>query len=320
MATASEISFKRQVSLQALTSLRKWLPGWEVDPQDLIVDTAEVLGAGSTSLVYPGALRGKPVAVKTLIVRDEDVQLMSTLEVFLRELELWPRMDHPNVLKFFGFGLVGDSLALCAECCGGGTLFNLLHNCWYMPLNWRRRRKILTDIASAVKYLHTNELPIMHRDLKSLNILLVEAVTADNDKDPEVRLCDFGFARSQRVGLGGDLSWSDELTQGAGTPHWMAPEVSTSGHYGESADVFSFSIVMYEVITRHMAFEDDDPETARIEISRGVRPVLDADMVPEDTPPALLELMAQCWDQDPAARPSFTAIHERLLELDWSGL
>lgn len=280
---------------------------WEMNPDDL--DIQEMIGGGSTSTVYKGLYqKTQLVAVKEIDACDD-----STLLAVRRELQVMTKVDHPHILKLIGVISVQAPLRLCLEHCTGGTLFDLLHNCWEIPLSWTQRLKILVDIASAMEYLHGFRKQIIHRDLKSLNIFLVEPVV-DETSVPNVKIADFGFARIRERVRGRPVEWATP-TKAAGSMHWMAPEVYQGLMYYEKADVFSYSIVTYEVICRHMAFEDLDAETAGQRICDGDRPDLSEEFVPADTIPEVLELMKECWDQDPDRRPTYTEILQRLLKI-----
>merc|ERR1719428_2429948 len=122
-------------------------------------------------------------------------------------------------------------------------------------------------MASAATHLHNFDPPIIHRDLKSLNLLLTEPV-ADQHVCPFVKLCDFGFARVHEE----LLAVGAPMTKGAGTSHWMAPEVYLGTNYSEKADIFSFAMIMYETISRHVPFEKLDPTAASRNISTAARP------------------------------------------------
>jgi serine/threonine protein kinase len=155
-----------------------------------------------------------------------------------------------------------------------------------------------------MEYLHNFRKEIIHRDLKSLNIFLYTSV--ENEVTiPDIRLADFGFARI----LEGSKEWPT-MTRGAGSMHWMAPEVFLGNQYHGQADVFSFAIVTYEVVCRHMAFDDLDPDAAAERIATGYRP--DSEFVPPDAPVPLEMLMCRCWSHEPDDRPTFTEIREEL--------
>lgn len=283
---------------------------WELDPAELeILDT---IGYGATSTVFQGRFRGIILAVKELELAGDECD-ESSICAFERELAVWPTIEHPHILRFVGLIVRSGPLRLCSEFCGGGSVFDLLHNRWEIPLTFRQRVKMLHDTSSAMQYLHAFAKPIMHRDLKSLNLLLLEAVE-DDQIIPDVKLADFGFARTcERQTVSSIGRKQDSMTRGAGTLHWMAPEVSAGTKYHEKVDVFSFGIICYEVICRHMAFEDLDADAAGAQISIGQRPT--DEHVPAECPPALLELRNQCWAEDPKSRPTFQTAFEQLQKI-----
>jgi len=146
-------------------------------------------------------------------------------------------------------------------------------------------------------YLHNFNPKILHRDLKSLNLMLLHKVTHP-DAEVIIKLSDFGFARAQ----------DKAMTEGVGTMHWMAPEVMKGTEYSEKADIFSYAMVAFETVCRHIPFEKLRPQAVLMKIGAGERPSFD-DMSP-GTPEVLLQLISNCWAQDPEQRPPFCQIME----------
>lgn len=146
-------------------------------------------------------------------------------------------------------------------------------------------------------YLHNAfENPILHRDLKSLNMLLLQQVKDENDV-PSTKITDFGLAR--------DNMKNEMMTANTGTFHWMAPEVLNAESYTEKADVYSFGIVLYEIITRKTPYLGlTGPQIASRVVNQQERP--DCSYIPDDCPEILKELMMKCWDQEPSNRPTFS--------------
>jgi len=268
---------------------------WDVDPDDLQLDS--IIGEGSTATVYLGFLRGTKVAVKEMQVENSE----SILEIIQRELKVLSKVTHPNILSFVGLVTEAPPLRLCLEYCDGGSLFELLHNQWTTPLSWLQRLKILLETASAGDYLHNFDPPVIHRDLKSLNLLLLHRVTKEID-NPHIKLADFGFARC----------FDATMTQGAGTSHWRAPEVSSGTDYTEKADIFSFAMIAYEVVCRHVPFETLDSVHVSRQIQQGVRPEMESACESLQVPDGLIPLISRCWDQDPMLRPSFHEIRQEV--------
>merc|ERR1719203_870088 len=129
-------------------------------------------------------------------------------------------------------------------------------------------------------YLHAFRPQIIHRDLKSPNLLLAKKVTGPADP-VTVKVSDFGLARMKEK----DREWQT-LTSAAGTAHWMAPEVP-SGKYTEKVDVYSYAMVLFEIICQEVPFEDETAKDAMQKSMRGLRP--DKEAIPPDVPGQLEE-------------------------------
>jgi len=114
---------------------------------------------------------------------------------------------------------------IITEYCAGGCCFELLHNCDHIDLSWVQQHKMCTDVALAMDYLHKFNPQIIHRDLKSLNLLLAEPIVSSVDI-PRVKVSDFGLSRMNDTA---DEDWG-RMTKAAGTCHWMAPEVFIERH------------------------------------------------------------------------------------------
>jgi serine/threonine protein kinase len=182
------------------------------------------------------------------------------------------------------------------------VLYDLLYKSGYR-VHWEQQLKITCDIADAMDYLHGLEPPVIHRDLKSLNCLLDEPVVS-TDCEPLVKVADFGMA----------IRWSPvrKLTRGAGTCHWMAPEVANGTDYEAKADVFSYGMMLWEIFRLDVPFRDRSPSEAAKLLGAGERPEIVQDEFPPECPEELLALMTQCWDHDPENRPSFEQVVETL--------
>mmetsp|Transcript_44575 Transcript_44575/g.123511 ORF Transcript_44575/g.123511 Transcript_44575/m.123511 type:complete len:288 (+) Transcript_44575:108-971(+) len=269
------------------------LEGMEDCELDLAeITLAEQVGYGRTATVHRAFYHDEVVAVKKITgdLRSMSTQMRKSL---CRELEILKAMNHPKLVRLIGV-TIHHPLLIVMEFCPGGTLFELLHHS-DIELSWPQKSKMAVDIAEAMVYLHSHEPPILHRDLKSLNLLLAEKIRNDVDI-PMVKLSDFGMSRLQ----------DDTMTLGAGTSHWMAPEVFSNGVYDDKVDAYSYSIVLYEIICQDIPFSDLSEVTLRQKVVKGERPDL-AD-VPDDCPQVLLEVMTACWEHDPRKRHDFNAI------------
>jgi len=259
----------------------------------------QLVGQGVTAEVFKGLWRGRDVAIKRLLFKKQRKSQTSQEIAFAREIGVVAQTNHDNLVKFYGFHFDAHPFLLITEFCHGGTCFELVHETEDLELVFKQQLKMCSDVAGGMQYLHNFRPQMIHRDLKSLNLLLVKVVSKTSDV-PHVKVADFGVARMKDK----DDEWG-KMTTAAGSYHWMAPEVAT-GHYDEKADVYSFAMVLFEFICQEIPFEDLEPGDVIQRSSNGDRPDMAA--VPPTTPTALVEMMEQSWAQDPKARPSFESI------------
>ena len=189
----------------------------------------------------------------------------------------------------------------------GGSLFDLLHPKNQAPgatalvrLPLSRVLRFCTGICSGMAYLHSHG--VMHRDLKSGNLLLDAA-------REHIKVGDFGVARRM------DTSVDDSMTSETGTYRWMAPEVIRHGKYDASVDVYSFAIVLWEMLTGQMPYGHLSPvQAASAVVHNNLRPPIAAQM-----PANLVALMCVCWNHESRVRPTFDVLlveTQRLLDLE----
>ncbi|KAJ6353482.1 hypothetical protein OIU76_002492 [Salix suchowensis] len=258
------------------------------------------LGSGTFGTVYHGKWRGTDVAIKRLkkncFTGRSSEQERLTLE-FWREADILSKLHHPNVVAFYGVVQDGHGVALATvtEYMVDGSLRNVLLRKDRF-LDRRKRLLIAMDAAFGMEYLHSKN--IVHFDLKCDNLLV-------NLKDPQRPICkvgDFGLSKIKR----------NTLVSGGvrGTLPWMAPELlnGSSNKVSEKVDVFSFGIVLWEILT------GEDPY-ANMHYGAIIGGIVNNTLRP--TIPSYCDsewgiLMEQCWAPNPAVRPSFTEIASRL--------
>jgi len=266
------------------------------------VDVLNKVGEGNTAEVFKGKWRGNHVAIKKLFKSRRGLDHTELIAIS-REVQVLSKLSHPNLVHFYGFS-TSYPLKVVTEFCEGGSLFDLLHNCDHIDIAWKQRHKVCLDVAQAMHSLHSGSPKVIHRDLKSHNLLLAKPVHHTNDP-VHVKVADFGLARM--ADLDGD--WG-RMTNQAGSCHWMAPEVIIGNKYDEKVDVYSYGIVLFELLSRSIPFnEQTGAEVVRI-IKAGKRP--DVDEVPPDCPEGLIHLMVRCWVQEPSERPSFSQVIDSL--------
>ncbi|XP_072951642.1 proline-rich receptor-like protein kinase PERK1 [Typha angustifolia] len=192
---------------------------------------ANLLGQGGFGQVYRGTLNGTEVAIKKLSVgsRQGDRE-------FRTEIEVISRVHHRNLVSLVGYCIHGDQRLLVYEFVPNKTLESHLHGSGRPTLDWPRRWKIAAGSAKGLAYLHEDCHPkIIHRDIKAANVLL--------DFDYEPKVSDFGLAKFQP----GDNTHVS--TRVVGTFGYLAPEYANSGKLTDRSDVFSFGVMVLELIT-----------------------------------------------------------------------
>ncbi|KNA25207.1 hypothetical protein SOVF_008590 [Spinacia oleracea] len=198
-----------------------------------------VIGDGGFGTVYKGQLKdGTVVAIKRA---KKDLYDKRSAQEFKSEVLAYSKIEHLNLVKFYGYLEHPEEKIIVVEYVDNGTLFDLLHGNRGLVLELAERLDIAIDIAHAITYLHSyNDPPIIHRDIKASNILITEKLRA--------KVADFGLARF--VPDGADVTHIS--TQIKGTAGYLDPEYMKSYQLTEKSDVYSFGIVLVELVTgRH---------------------------------------------------------------------
>ncbi|DAZ97480.1 TPA: hypothetical protein N0F65_009963 [Lagenidium giganteum] len=247
------------------------------------------VGLGRSGQTYSAWWRGTRVAAKVVDASAQNGAISDDLlNEFYREVAVVSKLRHPNVVLFLGAAVSPPRYCLVFEYMQNGTLTDLIR-ARKSPIDFFR---IAREIAMGMNYLHLCS--IMHRDLKSGNVLL--------DAHGTVKISDFGLSCVLEMG------YSSDLTAETGTYRWMAPEVIRHEPYSNKADVYSFGVVLWEMIAKDQPFRGLTPIQAAFAVARQqMRPAL-----PRHTPLKIGELVEHCWHQDPARRPNFADILEAL--------
>ncbi|CAL0323935.1 unnamed protein product [Lupinus luteus] len=256
------------------------------------ITVGERIGLGSYGEVYHGEWHGTEVAVKRFL--DQDIYGES-LEEFKSEVQIMKRLRHPNIVLFMGAVTRPPNLSIVTEFLPRGSMYRLLHRP-NSQLDERRRLRMALDAARGMNYLHNCTPVIVHRDLKSPNLLV--------DKNWVVKVCDFGLSRIKH-----STFLSSRST--AGTAEWMAPEVLRNEPSNEKCDVYSFGIILWELSTLQQPWGGMNPMQVVGAVGFQHRR-LD---IPDDMDPAIADIIRKCWQTDPKLRPTFAEIMAALKPL-----
>eukprot|EP01133_Synstelium_polycarpum_P011935 gene11935-13910_t len=195
------------------------------------------LGEGTFGVVYKGAWRGSTVAIKQIKI-NEDVT-NQVLDEFRKELTILSKLRHPNIVLLMAACTQPPNLCFVTEFLNGGSLYDTLHS-KKIRMNMPLYKKLAQQIAQGMNYLHLSG--VIHRDIKSLNLLL--------DENMNVKICDFGLSRLK--------SKSTAMTKSIGSPIWMAPELLVGEDYTEKVDVYAFGIILWELGTGELPYSGLD--------------------------------------------------------------
>uniref|UniRef100_A0A2D4HEH9 Mitogen-activated protein kinase kinase kinase n=1 Tax=Micrurus lemniscatus lemniscatus TaxID=129467 RepID=A0A2D4HEH9_MICLE len=281
----------------------------EIDFQHL--ELQEIIGVGGFGKVYRAIWKGQEVAVKAAR-QDPDEDIMATAESVRQEAKFFSMLKHPNIIELHGVSLQEPNLCLVMEFAKGGPLNRALSGTFpttsgshwghrippHILVNWA------VQIARGMLYLHEEAIvPILHRDLKSSNILLLEKIENDDIHNKTLKITDFGLARE----------WHRTTKMStAGTYAWMAPEVIKSSMFSKGSDLWSYGVLLWELLTGEVPYRGIDG----LAVAYGVAVNKLTLPIPSTCPEPFAKLMKECWAQDPHIRPSFTMILEQLTAIE----
>lgn len=262
------------------------------------------LGRGGFGVVYKGELDdGTKIAVKRM---EAGIITNKALDEFQSEIAVLSKVRHRHLVSLLGYSIEGNERILVYEYMPQGALSKHLFH-WKSfkmePLSWKRRLNIALDVARGMEYLHSlAHQSFIHRDLKSSNILLGD--------DFRAKVSDFGLVK-----LAPDGAKSVE-TRLAGTFGYLAPEYAVTGKITTKADVFSFGVVLMELLTGLMALDEDRPEETQYlaawfwhiksdneKLMAAIDPALDINEETLDSIFTIADLAGHCTAREPGQRP-----------------
>ena len=255
----------------------------------------QCIGHGGFADVYRGRWISQDLQVAIKVIR---IRYLGdgVKDDFMREISTMHQIRYEHVLNMFGACIEPDKYALVVEYMTYGCLFDILKR-KTMVLSWPDRWVTALQMTKGINYLHTLPQPIIHRDVKSHNVLLTESA-----RGFLVKIGDFGLARIRR-----ETSLQSRDGPVVGTLPWKAPELLRMGRQTEASDVYALSIVYWELATGSEPYEDADEPTIRSFVTAGERLP-----VPDDIPQEFAKLITAAWKQEPHQRPTCQQLLEVL--------
>jgi len=260
------------------------------------------LGSGASGTVYKGLFRDKEVAIKVL----KTEQSQKELEEFKKEFQIMSTIQSPYIVFFFG-AVLEPKLCMVMELCELGSLYHVMNDP-KIDFDWGRVLNMSKQMTKGIDCLHTHKPQILHRDFKSLNIMVNTQLMC--------KVGDFGLSRFNTD------TQKETLAKMRGTFAYCAPEVYRGEPFSTAADIFSLGIVLWELVVRCIKREYQRPyqefpnlcfdfqiiiQTAK----KGLRPT-----IPPSTPEDLADLMRRCWAPDTSTRPDCASIITTLEKLE----
>jgi len=258
---------------------------WKKNHDDFIQQKR--IGHGSYSEIYSGIDKQslQTVSMKVMI---SNSLIQREFESFKREVTILSKLRHFAILPFIGYCSEYPYIII-SELMTGGRLSDRIHDST-RPLDPTKQTIIALGIAHGMAYMHAQGM--IHRDLKASSIFL--------DADDFPRISNFEVTKQ-----GPD---DNSLTGQLGSAAWTAPELFNSEQYSEKIDVYSFGVLLWELLTHDVPFRGLTP----FMIVRQVTESHSRPLIPQNCPPKLAKLIKACWDQDPSRRPEFSKIAEIL--------
>ncbi|KAL6838686.1 hypothetical protein ACP4OV_031400 [Aristida adscensionis] len=260
---------------------------WTLDPSKLLV--GHRFACGAYSRLYRGFYDDKPVAIKFIRQPDDDDDGKTAVKLekqYNSEINSLSYLYHKNVIKLVAAYKCPPVFYIITEFLPGGSLRSYLNSPEHHPIPLEKIISIALDVARGMEYIHSQG--IVHRDIKPENILF--------DENFCVKIADFGIACEETL--------CDLLVEDEGTYRWMAPEMIKRKAYNRKVDVYSFGLLLWEMVSGRIPYENLTPfQVAYAVANRNLKPT-----IPPECPSALRPLIEQCCALQPDKRPDFWQI------------
>jgi serine/threonine protein kinase len=276
VAETATLDSEKRTILNEISKCKSLTMRSEISFKEIVVE--KKIGEGSYGRMFLAKWNEAPVALKFCRNKGSVDDFISEIKIFI---ELPP---HPNVVQMFGISLDGPQPVIVMEYCSGGSLDQLLFDKQgEQTITNERKIELVRGIARGALHLHKHN--IVHRDLAARNILITSG------GDPKI--ADFGMSRI--------LEHTDEgkTKSGVGPLCWMAPESIATRIYSKKSDVWSFGIVVYEIVAQCEPHKNMNVLDVAVAIrDHGLTP-----KIPDNCPSLLREVMEMCWKKEPSERP-----------------
>ncbi|KAE9027103.1 hypothetical protein PF011_g2202 [Phytophthora fragariae] len=276
-----------------------------IDPKDVLVK--EELGEGTFGCVYAASWKETRVAVKKITLQGDTKSIVTS---FGSEASVMAQLRHPNVVMFMGVMVHPEFVGLVMELCPKGSVYSVIHN-EDVKIDWSLLLRMMVDSSRGMHFLHSSKPPILHRDLKSVNLLI--------DADWRCKVSDFGLSKlkafrddQNESGVAASVSSGTKNVPRVfiGSSVWIAPEVFKGEEHSEKADVYSFGVILFEALSSSVPYNSISVDAVPFVVQAGKRPTdfITLELPPGDAMQDLYNLMTRCWSAEIYARPSFSII------------
>ncbi|CEG43565.1 tkl protein kinase [Plasmopara halstedii] len=296
--------FNGKMTMMGGTAMESALIKYRVPASEVHLERS--IAKGGYGIVYLASYQNRSIVVKKIL--PEKAADDRNLRAFIEEIKLISSLSHSKIVRFIGvsWNMLSD-MAVLMEYMPNGDLDMLLkqqherQELYPKEFDWYQNSSVLPakasialDVLEAIVYLHSFPSPIIHRDLKSKNVLLSSSY--------EAKLSDFGISREWQVDA--------TMTAGIGTMAWIAPEVLRGERYTEMADIYSFGVILSELATCIKPFDGVTNALIVLKVTSEEKPDLGT-KCPED----IRELAERCLSFHASDRPSASVAHYELRTL-----
>jgi len=284
-----------ELSEEVLLKLQETFTGQCID---LNFEYLKHLGTGAAGDVWRVLYQDSVVAVKVLSAKSHEREV----EEFKKEFEILRAVRNPYVVKFIGVAMK-PRLCMVMEYCSRGSLHHVIKDAG-TDMNWQRAIAFCKETALGLKALHDNKPQILHRDLKSPNILV--------SQEWHIKIADFGLSRFVTA------ENMNTMKQMRGTYQYLDPEVYNGGTFSAASDIYSMAIIYWEILYRTLTGSYQQPYAEFKNLQYDFQIIIQSAKehlrpnIPPNCPDSIRKLIIQCWHKNQVDRIPLTEILEKI--------